>query len=367
MKWKIGIGFTSKCNMKCKFCYSKKYRNIKSNKINYEKLLEFISYNRGNIDAINYGTGECVLEDKWWDFIQEVRRLNKEIKQGITTNGSLYVKVRRDGRKEILKNLINDVDISIDLANPNEHNFLRGHPKAFEFATKSLAICDELDIEKSIVMVATPKTFQLNNLEKLVELCNQYHCNLRINIYRPISVSKNQFIISPDQLYNGLIFLLKHMKILSISDNLFSSLLGEKKYKGDFTGYSSCRILNNGFITPGTYLITKGWFSTNIFDNPYCDLDNLHNTPQFRRILLSPIPQKCLNCEFMTYCRGGSYDRRWLFHKTLELPDPYCPFYLGKENPFRNISLNYSSKNSLLVHDGYLPTMIFTPHNETIW
>ena len=74
--WNIGCGVTTKCNMKCEFCYSKNARNGYV-EINFNALKNFIKFNNLNINAINYGTGENVLCNKWFDLIDYIREIGR--------------------------------------------------------------------------------------------------------------------------------------------------------------------------------------------------------------------------------------------------------------------------------------------------
>ena len=58
MKYNIGWGLTNVCNMKCKFCYSKKVRVESESELTINEWKKFINENYMYIDSINYGTGE---------------------------------------------------------------------------------------------------------------------------------------------------------------------------------------------------------------------------------------------------------------------------------------------------------------------
>lgn len=354
-KWKIGWGITARCNMNCPFCYSKNHRIGKSD--NMKGVIPFIEKNYQFIDSINFGTGETALLDEWWDLILMIKNLNDKIKIGVTTNGSLFCNDFITPRKVNLgKTLLNDVDISIDFAHADLHNHYRGNKNAFKWALETIKICNELGIEKTIVMVATKDSFTKENIKGMSELSQQYKCNLRINIYRPTTSENDDFLLPKSQFYDSLSYMLSMMKVISISDPLLSALIGEQKYEGDFTGKSSFRILDDGFITPSTYLITDEWKHRNIF----CENDLDLGTLSFEDSLSNIIPCECNGCDVVEYCRGGAFDRRLLWYKTLERKDPYCPRGTNS-NQFMELikrNIEYKETNVSYVHDGYLPTII---------
>lgn len=357
--WKIGWGITSLCNMNCPFCYSKTHR-IKGRSSNIRNVLKFIRHNACSIDSINFGTGESALMPEWWNLLPQINDISKVIKLGVTTNGSLLGKEHvNSNKKGIVANYINDVDVSIDFANPEIHNYYRSNNKAFSWAIETLKCCDDIGIEKSVVMVATEESFTKPNLAKLIALTKQYGCNLRINIYRPLN-SWNA-TLSVNTFYQSLSYLCSKMDVISWSDPLLSAITGENKYIGDFTGKTSCRILEDGSISPSTYLISGRWLVENIYSKNVLSLDNLPLL--FKKILPSEIPDSCKSCEFKEFCRGGAIDRRWIWYKSFNNRDPYCPFRLTNPQTIINTlkeNISFAKKQIDFVHDGYLPTIILT-------
>ncbi|MCD6485200.1 MAG: radical SAM protein, partial [Candidatus Odinarchaeota archaeon] len=361
-------GYTNKCNMNCKHCYSKQFRelNPELKKQRLQKSLSFIEDNHQYISAINYGTGENTLLDEWYILLDRIYEIDPVILQGVTTNGFLGVQMEKSAEKrEIVLKTINDVDVSLDFADRDLHNNMRRNPHAYDWVIKTLEVCKEYDISRTVVMVATPETFKKDNLRRLIETAEKYDANLRINIYRPVGFVREDFIISQRDFFNGIRYITEVLgwKILANSDPLFSALAGEKKYHGDFTGNSSIRILHDGSMTPSTYLITGDWIYCNIFYGTCDRLDKLSFNSLFKRYNKGELPELCKKCEFKEYCRGGAFDRRYLWYKTFEKPDPYCPFHGEqpvKYNPFAELSKYKSKKNIELVHDGYLPTLILS-------
>lgn len=64
------------------------------------------------------------------------------------------------------------------------------------------------------------------------------------------------------------------------------------------------------------------------------------------------------HCKYVQLCKGGVYDRRYIWNKTLIKKDPYCIYNPGGED-FNKIEITDIKFNS--VHHGYLPTMFFKP------
>lgn len=356
-KWKVGWGFTALCNMKCPFCYSKNIREYQSG---YECSLEdskgFIDCMSRDLDCINYGTGENCLSERWFSIISFIRHSHPQIRIGVTTNGSIGDLCMHDTKKQdIFINCIDEVDVSIDFPNKEKHDNLRGKSGAFDSALKTLNLCDLLNKPVTIVMVGFNKTLTEDNISRLFELAENYHAFIRINLLRPIT----NIFKPPDfaQVQDSLLWIIKNYNVISISDPIFSILFGYECFP-DLSGLESFRILHDGKITPSTYLLDKEWKGTSIetCKNSY---DIISSFP-FKRIREAGIPPECDSCAFRKICKGGTIDRRWLWYKSLKQRDPYCPGRYGIE--FGGEKKAYCRDFPFkFVHEGYLPTMIFSP------
>ncbi|MHA1269840.1 MAG: radical SAM protein [Candidatus Helarchaeota archaeon] len=362
-RWNVGWGFSFNCNMNCSFCYSKIIRFNTKKRISLKSAMEFVNVNGKYFRTINYGTGENTIVKDWFKLIDYIHINYPHILQGVTTNGSLFLMAKNNPKfKTIFKNSINDCDISIDFGNEQLHNMQRSNSHAYKYAVNSLNICKEYDIERSIVMVATNDTFVIPNLKKIFRLADKFDANVRINIYRPVikTFFNEKFILSTKKFYSSLKYILTNYNLISASDPLISSLIGVNHCIGDCSGRRSFRILPNGKITPSTYLIEKDWFAYDIIENPNFDISNLHKLKPFKKLLESKIPPVCYNCHYIKNCQGGAFDRRWLWYHNLELCDPYCPFRYYDNNPLEDIDYQKINRKPL-VHDNYLPTLIFHP------
>lgn len=353
-KYSVGWGLTNTCNMNCKFCYSKVTRDEIS-ECGIADWKNFVDRNHNYIEAINYGTGENSVIDDFFYFVEYVRKKYPEIKQALTTNGFISERVRKNPHfMEIYKNCIDEVDISIDFNNQEKHCLFRGQPKAFDWAIDALKINKKLGKLSTIVFVGFNETMTKENLDGLFELAKKYDALIRTNIYRPVNPDQEknkEFILSYDQLKNGLKYINENYEIISLSDSLLGNAFSNQEGIRDNTGTSSIRILPDGTICPSTYLIrAEDRSNLNIHD---ADLKKL-TFEQFSNI---EIPKECQKCEIVNSCQGGAYDRRILWYGTFAERDPYCPIRNGDEIPKEKFQV--SKINRVSVHDGYLPTLFF--------
>lgn len=354
-KYNVGWGLTNACNMNCKFCYSKETRKTtKDATIN--DWIKFIDENHEYIDSINYGTGENAISDDFFKFILYVRTKYPTIAQSLTSNGYIYERVSKDKKiYEIYLKCIDEIDVSLDFAIHEKHNMFRGQSKAYDWAINTLAMLQKDNKKATIVFVGFNESMTKDNIDGLFQIAKKYGAILRLNIYRPVSglpeINK-KFILEYKTLINALEYINKNYQIISLNDVLFGNIYTKDTNIIENTGVDSIRILPDGRICPSTYLITEDYRSEYNIKQ-----DNVLSDLEFKEFINPPIPQECENCRIKSQCRGGVYDRRILWKKTLTERDPYCPF--ENNDNIDKEKFKVLKRERVSVHDGYLPTMFF--------
>lgn len=361
-RWKVGWGFTAKCNMGCPFCYSRDTRRkgAPSPEQNLAICTAFIEQNAEAIESINWGTGENALDDKWWLLIQRIRDRHPCILQAVTTNGFLGHECHTSpARRDLFIRCIDDVDVSLDFADAERHNTLRAHQRAFGWAITTMETCGTTGKPCSIVMLGCEETLTKKNLDGVFGLANQYGCCVRINILRP---TEGVRMTPPayDTVKLAVCHIIHNHAVVSLADPLFAGLFGREAK--DASGVSSLRILPDGNITPSTYLVEAPWIAGSIADGKSFALSDLTQRDAFLGLADSHIPSGCQDCPIREVCRGGAKDRRVLWYGTLAERDPYCPTRHDNDTQWGTSGILRSAvTNGPFVHDGYLPTLIFQP------
>jgi Predicted Fe-S oxidoreductases len=354
-KLNIGWGLTNRCNMACKFCYSKDTREI-LNECNINDWKKFVNQNHEKIDSINYGTGENCIMDDFFYLIDYVRSNYPTIQQSLTTNGYIYERVSNNSEfMAIYKRAIDEVDVSLDFSDKDRHNNFRGQPKAYEWAINTLKMLKKDNKKATIVFVGFEETMQKECIDSLFAIGKEYNALLRLNIYRPVSAKpeiNQKFILSSETLMQALSYINDKYEIVSLSDILFGTILTDQESLVENTGVGSIRILPDGSICPSTYLITEEYRNKFNIKN-----DNVLEDLFFSEFENAPTPEECKECVYCNKCKGGVYDRRFLWYETLNQRDPYCPIRLGKKLPIEKFHV--TRKDRISVHDEYLPTMFF--------
>lgn len=357
-RWNIGWGTVSACNMNCRFCYSR-FRRKDSRDLGLEDWIAFVDRNADYIHTINYGTGENSLSEDWFTLISYVRRRYPRIRQALTTNGYVSEAMRRDPEKEaIVKEAIDEMDISLDFADAEKHNAFRGQPHAYQWAMDTLAFCRDHHKQATIVCLGSGVNAYPENLDGIFGIARRYGAMVRMNLYRPtegIDDFSREFILEPERLVELLRWIGANHTVLSISDALYSNLLTNRAEE-DPSGIDSLRILPDGGVTPSTYLIREDFIVGNIREGEI--LKRLTEEPVLQELIHEVIPEECRGCRYVGNCRGGVYDRRYLWNQTLEKKDPYCRYQPG-DPEWEKIPVSEGEFHS--VHHGYLPTMFFLP------
>lgn len=355
-KYNIGWGITNACIMNCKFCYSKDVRK-NSDLTTFDDWISFIDQNHDYIDSINYGTGENALVEDFFKLISYIRKNYPSITQSVTTNGYFGERVSRN--KDFYNSYvesIDEIDVSLDFASKEEHNYFRGQSKAYEWVMKTLKMAKDDGKKITIVFVGCEETMTRDNIDGLFKIAKEYDALIRMNIYRPVSNDSDinkRFILSYDTLTKMLEYINEKYQVVSLNDVLFANIYTKDAKIKENTGINSIRILPDGSISPSTFLVS------NEYNNKYNIKQGLVLSKlEFKNFVLAPIPDKCKNCLIREQCRGGVYDRRILWYRTLDEKDPYCPYENG-DDLNNKLQINPIKKGRISVHDGYLPTMFF--------
>lgn len=360
-KYSVGLGVTSMCNMNCSFCYSKDQRDNSDVSINEWKL--FFDNNNDFINNINFGTGENTLLEEWFDLVDYINKKYPNIEQALTTNGTLFPKIKNDPyKKEIITRSISEIDISLDYGDEKTHNNFRGSEKAFQNAISTLGFCHEYKIQSTLVIMGIDDNLKPNNINKIFDIAREYGAFVRINFFRPVN---SQCDLTPPK-FKTIVKLLDYISnnelIVSLSDPLFNAVFTDTEAKNDPSSWSSVRILPNGYIFPSTYLISDTFKLSHITEINV--LRNLSENAIIKKIIDRELPKACQNCSESKRCNGGTIDRRYLWYNNLNERDPYCPERQGRATRLRSYKVDNEGFSS--IHDGYLPTLFFKPKEKSL-
>lgn len=369
-KWTIGWGVTSRCDLSCQFCYSQKNRStsIRAD-IDLEIASAFLINNSRYITSINFGTGESFLFPSFPQLLEKCNKYLDNCLIAVTTNGAIIDFVSNKELLMVFSKTIDELDVSLDFANPQKHDLYRGKKGAWNRALSALELGRKLGMTLSIVMVATPKTIFSSNLIQMLSIAEHYEASLRINIYMP-TTGDFSFSVTYAQILEMLYILQQYSTMIQTSDPLFSAIIYNCNASKIHREYNSFRLLPNSKISPSTYLIESPWAQiVDLKDLQLDQIDTLDNIKKWKNPIL---PSECIACELCKLCKGGSRERRILWFGTLEERDPYCPLRHNETISRVCSSLSRPNDSSHLewggptVHLDYLPTIVSQPKKEMV-
>ncbi|MFQ6118339.1 MAG: radical SAM/SPASM domain-containing protein [Methanosarcinales archaeon] len=315
----IGVGLTSKCNLNCPHCYSKRMKQGFLSIDDIYKILEKFP----NLRKVNFGTGESILNK---DFLKIIDIFHdKSIEMGLTTNSYTISQLSNE---DLVK--FKDIDVSLDFPVAHLHDQWRGKRGTFNNAIRAIQRCSRLKINVSIALALMNINYKF--LPRFKKLIDKYDAFLRINLYKPVYTKK--YLLTYDQFWQAIELLADNFTLVSNSEPILSLVI-DSKMKGAPCG-KSVRIHPDMTISPCVYLTNK-----------ICDVETFN-------MYKKQIPKECKNCRFLESCNGGCLARR-ILTQGYSYSDLYCPIVNKKSIP--NIKFK-KSKYKDLIHSAYLCTII---------
>lgn len=163
---KLLFEVTNKCNARCEVCCSNSSMDSNGEELSLAEATEFLDWfaARG-CNEVYFSGGEPLLRSDFLEMLEYGRSLFERVQ--FSTNGFL-------GSQETVRHLAhiqpNAVGISLDAANPSQHDAMRQLPGLFENATTFARQLSESDIH-----VRLQATIRQNNLDQMSPLFNLAH------------------------------------------------------------------------------------------------------------------------------------------------------------------------------------------------
>jgi radical SAM protein with 4Fe4S-binding SPASM domain len=368
----IGWTLGNDCPYRCTHCYSMNARQKGAN-----MTVEMVDRVVGQlaavgVETVNLGGNEPLFTNgpnpraTLLPYIIE-RLTDAGIVVGLTTSGITVLRLHRDHPEAFER--LNDVDVSLDSPDRDEHNRNRG-ARIYHQAIETLELCQRTGTPHTIIMCAMGWNFTIPNIEALVALARRYDANVRINPVKPVQPQHMESALPPAMYYAGFSRLLELCRPIDLGEPPLAAAT-------DFEGARRCPCGRTSFrihsITPEGAIHVSPCVYLHDYKAPLDllehDLADIVRSPQFRvfrqRNANPGHVDGCEGCPKLAQCGGGCAGRAYLYalhrtgDRTFRARDPYCPIREAPDLPFPQRPTLVAETR--LVHMDYLCTWIGRP------
>jgi len=372
--WTIG----NDCPYRCNHCYSMSARRkgMDLEPWMIDKIINQLL--RLNVKTVNLGGNEPIftsgldVNKTLLPYIIE-SLVQNHIDVGLTTSGISLIHLQRNFPGTIP--LLNDIDISFDSPFEDEHNKNRG-ASLYQSALKALRICQEYDIDRTIIMAAMSWNFSQKHIDGILELARVYSANIRVNPLKPVQTKHMEIMLTTESFYDGLSYLMSKCDQIDLGEPILASACSHPG-QGCPCGRTSFRIHSitpDGKVPVSPCVYLHDYKVGDLLADDIFEIIHSHQFRSFRRRVANPQYVKgCKDCGYLSTCRGGCAARSYLInlHTTgnhsLFVKDPYClrDYEEAAENGLPAFPQHPVLPNDrILVHRNYLCTWIGKPKAE---
>ncbi|MCX8204060.1 MAG: radical SAM protein [Candidatus Nezhaarchaeota archaeon] len=181
---------TTRCNLRCKHCYSTAGRPS-PRELSTREVMEVIGDLADlGVATIAFSGGEPLLRPDFFEIIKATR--DQGIFPAVATNGTLITK---EAAKRLKEAGVGFVQISLDGASPATHDSFRGMEGAFERALEGIK--NSVDQGLFVEVSTTITRLNVGELNDIIDLCKE----LRVNwfmMFNFIPTGRGRFIAEND-------------------------------------------------------------------------------------------------------------------------------------------------------------------------
>lgn len=187
---------TGLCNLDCIFCEAGR---LLDNKIDtpLKRCFEIINeaYNLG-IKTVHITGGEPFLRKDFFDILRYLKQ--KKIRVSVTTNGTLFAKMSEE-KMDIIRNTIDNVFISLDSADKDRFDYIRGEKGTFELVLAGIKrLLSFSGINVIITAVITKENY--SDIPSLIELSKELGItDINFQPVSPTARFKTDFVKDKDK------------------------------------------------------------------------------------------------------------------------------------------------------------------------
>ena len=371
----IGWTLGNECPYRCHHCYSMSARRKGMDLETWmiDRIVDQLS--RLEVKTVNLGGNEPIftnginVHDTLLPYIIE-RLDDAGIVVGLTTSAITLNKLEQLFPESV--ELLNDIDVSLDSPNPEEHNANRG-AALYNQALKALDICTDHGIDHTIIMCAMTWNFSGDHIDRLIEIAKAHDSHVRINPLKPVQKEHMATLPSRRMFYEGFSKLMNACNQVDLGEPLLATAAAHPG-KGCPCGRTSFRIHSitpDGKVPVSPCVYLHDYKVGNLLTDDIFDIVNSPHFRTFRRRNGNPeLVEGCAGCSEIETCRGGCAARSYLHHlhehgeRSLFVKDPYCIVEAREEmgDEFPSFPQRpHVPEDKVMVHRDYLCTWIGEP------
>ncbi|MEF3279798.1 MAG: radical SAM protein [Elusimicrobiota bacterium] len=330
---------TLRCNLNCIHCGSTAGKERENELIIDESIRLCYDLKKTGCRSVALMGGEPLLSKNFWQVAKKIKELDMDL--CVITNGTIYNDEMMDKLKELK---LQALATSLDGANPDTHDKIRGFKGAFK---KTLGFIDkalERDIPVSVITtVSKLNILELNDLKEIIKGRN-IAWQIQMAGSEGERFSKD-YLLNEDEFYSVGLFIetmrrrysVEELPVIGAHDMGYNSCLIKNiwlydKWEGCQAGISVIGIRSNGDVLGCLSLNNDSFIEGNVREKSLYDIwnskDSFSYTRKFRK---EDAGENCKGCKYLESCKGGCSEIS--LSKTGKLHnDPYCFYRFEKKN-----------------------------------
>lgn len=159
--------FTNMCNLRCKHCYQRADKPLPDELSLKEKLMLVDQLDKAGVAAIALSGGEPAIHPDFYRIVSEIS--SRGIYAAVATNGWFFADIENIIKAK--KAGLRYIEVSIDSADPEKHDWFRGVPGSWERAVKALKNAVKLGISNALAVTLTK--INIDEINDIIDLAEE--------------------------------------------------------------------------------------------------------------------------------------------------------------------------------------------------
>jgi len=331
--------FTLACNLRCIHCGSTAGKKREDELSTDEAIKLCYDLKKTGCKSIALMGGEPFLRKDFWIVARKIRELEMEL--SVITNGTVY---NEDTFKELKKLDIQALATSIDGANPETHDKIRGVDGAFN---KTISFIEKaLSYDLPVSVITTVSKLNISELGEIKDLIKGRNIAWQIQVAGAEGIRFDKdYLLDEEEFYSVGLFIesmrrkykTSELPVIGAHDMGYNSCIIKNiylydKWNGCQAGISVVGIRSNGDVLGCLSINNDMYIEGNVRKKSLYDIWNDEKSFSYtRNFKVEDGGANCKNCKYILECRGGcsemSLSKTGVLHN-----DPYCFYRIELKN-----------------------------------